>query len=237
MKPSLSLHQPAGVLVDRTHDQSLNAQRPRVDAWIRGRLPDTADKSSRGPVTSGHRSPWHLSAKLHAGAWFSRQRRMLQAVYSQGPRELDAERAERVRCPATATQRRQAFTGMPIFSHVFGRLEDGTIYSDFMVGGRGQGGSIRQDEKSGLLLPTSASNTSIEVFEARIPAMVLEKAYVQHSGALRKHRTVLASDSGCASPLTVDFGCRYPSFPKAPIIPSAVCSGREGHGQQGCHFG
>jgi 5-oxoprolinase (ATP-hydrolysing)/N-methylhydantoinase A len=44
--------------------------------------------------------------------------------------------------------------------------------------GGGQGGSAHRDGKSGLLWPTSAGNTSIELFETRVPILVLEKNYL-----------------------------------------------------------
>ena len=46
----------------------------------------------------------------------------------------------------------------------------------------------RGDGKSGLLWPTSAANTSIELFEARVPVLVLEKAYLPDSGGAGEHR-------------------------------------------------
>jgi 5-oxoprolinase (ATP-hydrolysing)/N-methylhydantoinase A len=48
--------------------------------------------------------------------------------------------------------------------------------------GGGQGAWAAGDGKSGLLWPTSAANTSIELFEARVPVLVIEKAYVPDSG-------------------------------------------------------
>jgi N-methylhydantoinase B/oxoprolinase/acetone carboxylase alpha subunit len=44
-----------------------------------------------------------------------------------------------------------------------------------MFSGGGEGANLRSDGKSGLLWPTSAANTSIEMFEIRIPMLVLEK--------------------------------------------------------------
>jgi 5-oxoprolinase (ATP-hydrolysing)/N-methylhydantoinase A len=76
----------------------------------------------------------------------------------------------------------QAFTGLPVAANVYGRLPDGTIYSDLLFMGGGQGASAGRDGKSGLLWPTSAANTSIEMFEARVPVLVIEKAYITDSG-------------------------------------------------------
>lgn len=83
---------------------------------------------------------------------------------------------------AAAPRQVQAFTGLPVAANVYGRLADGTIYSDLLFMGGGQGASAARDGKSGLLWPTSAANTSIEMFEARVPVLVLEKAYITDSG-------------------------------------------------------
>jgi 5-oxoprolinase (ATP-hydrolysing) len=82
----------------------------------------------------------------------------------------------------------QAFTGLPIAINIYGRDRAGAIYSDHLFSGGGQGGSAAGDGKSGLLYPTSASNTSIELFESRVPVLVLEKALRTDSGGAGKHR-------------------------------------------------
>ena len=48
--------------------------------------------------------------------------------------------------------------------------------------GGGQGASSRKDGKSALLWPTSTANSSVELFETRVPVLVLEKGYVTESG-------------------------------------------------------
>jgi 5-oxoprolinase (ATP-hydrolysing)/N-methylhydantoinase A len=48
--------------------------------------------------------------------------------------------------------------------------------------GGGQGASQRQDGKSGLLFPTSAANTPVELLESRMPVVILEKNLVPDSG-------------------------------------------------------
>ena len=54
--------------------------------------------------------------------------------------------------------------------------------------GGGQGGSEAGDGVSALLWPTSAANTSVELFEQRVPVLVTEKAYVPDSGGPGRHR-------------------------------------------------
>jgi 5-oxoprolinase (ATP-hydrolysing)/N-methylhydantoinase A len=82
----------------------------------------------------------------------------------------------------------QAFTGLPVAANIYGQDREGRIYSDLLFMGGGQGASARGDGKSGLLWPTSAANTSIELFETRVPVLVLEKTYVTDSGGPGKHR-------------------------------------------------
>ena len=76
----------------------------------------------------------------------------------------------------------QAFTGLPIAVNIYGLGADGQPYSDILFTGGGQGASSARDGKSGLLWPTSASNTSIELLESRVPVLVEEKEYTPDSG-------------------------------------------------------
>src|SRR6185436_5237376 len=64
----------------------------------------------------------------------------------------------------------------------------GQVYSDHLFMGGGQGGSEVGDGVSALLWPTSAANTSIELFEQRVAVLVIEKAYVPDSGGPGRHR-------------------------------------------------
>ena len=82
----------------------------------------------------------------------------------------------------------QSPTGLPVAVNVSGRDAAGRIYADHLFMGGGQGGSRHGDGKSGLLYPTSAANTAIEVFEARVPVLVEEKAFVPDSGGAGQHR-------------------------------------------------
>ncbi len=89
---------------------------------------------------------------------------------------------------AAAPRQVQAFTGLPLAANVYGRLTDGTIYSDLLFMGGGQGASAHGDGKSGMLYPTSAANTSIEMFESRVPVLVLEKSFITDSGGAGEYR-------------------------------------------------
>src|SRR5207248_5315026 len=68
-----------------------------------------------------------------------------------------------------APERVQAATGLPVAVNIYGRDVAGGIYSDHLFMGGGQGASTSRDGVSALLWPTSAANTSIELFEQRVP--------------------------------------------------------------------
>ena len=87
-----------------------------------------------------------------------------------------------------APDKAQAHTGLPVAVNIYGRDAEGRIYSDHLFMGGGQGASSRKDGKSALLWPTSAANTSVELFETRVPVLVLEKAYITDSGGGGRHR-------------------------------------------------
>ena len=87
-----------------------------------------------------------------------------------------------------APGRVQAFTGLPSSALFYGVGPDGIFYSDHLFQGGGQGGSEHGDGHSALLYPTSAGNTSVELFETRVPALVLEKAFVTDSGGPGRQR-------------------------------------------------
>jgi 5-oxoprolinase (ATP-hydrolysing) len=82
----------------------------------------------------------------------------------------------------------QAFTGLPKSFGFYGRNNQGRVASDHFFMGGGQGASARADGKSGLLFPTSAANTPVELLESRMPVLVLEKALVPDSGGPGRHR-------------------------------------------------
>jgi 5-oxoprolinase (ATP-hydrolysing) len=91
-----------------------------------------------------------------------------------------------------APDRVQAFTGLPVAANLYGRDGSGATYSDMLFMGGGQGASDGSDGKSGLLWPTSAANTSIELIESRTPILVLEKSFIPDSGGAGRHRGGLA---------------------------------------------
>jgi 5-oxoprolinase (ATP-hydrolysing)/N-methylhydantoinase A len=76
----------------------------------------------------------------------------------------------------------QAYTGLPVSVLVYGLDAKGRPYNDHLFMGGGQGAGSRFDGKSGMLWPTSAANTPVELVESRAPAIVLEKTYVPDSG-------------------------------------------------------
>ena len=82
----------------------------------------------------------------------------------------------------------QAFTGLPSSGLFYGTDADGRTYNDHLFQGGGQGASSHGDGKSGLLWPTSAANTSVELFETRAPVLVLEKAYLADSAGPGRQR-------------------------------------------------
>ncbi|EDP61017.1 Hydantoinase/oxoprolinase [alpha proteobacterium BAL199] len=87
-----------------------------------------------------------------------------------------------------APDRVQAFTGLPSSALFYGIGPDGIVFSDHLFQGGGQGASSHGDGKSALLYPTSAANTSVELFETRVPALVLEKALMVDSGGPGRKR-------------------------------------------------
>ncbi len=87
-----------------------------------------------------------------------------------------------------APHRVQAFTGLPIAVNVYGLDAEGRSYSDMLFTGGGQGASSARDGKSGLLWPTSAANTSVELMESRVPVLVEAKEYTPDSGGPGRFR-------------------------------------------------
>lgn len=85
-------------------------------------------------------------------------------------------------------ERVQAFTGTSVNPRFYGRDAQGQTYSDLFFSGGGQGGSAGADGKSALLWPTSAANSSTELFESRVPVLVVEKTLLGDSGGPGKFR-------------------------------------------------
>lgn len=82
----------------------------------------------------------------------------------------------------------QAFTGLPKSFGFYGRNKQGRVASDHFFMGGGQGASSKADGKSGLLFPTSAANTPVELLESRMPVLVMEKGLVADSGGAGRQR-------------------------------------------------
>lgn len=135
---------------------------------------------------------------------------------------------------AAAPRQVQAFTGLPVAASVYGRDVHGNTYSDMLFVGGGQGGSAHGDGKSGLLYPTSAANTSIETFEARVPVLVTEKSYITDSGGAGQYRGGLGqrvrlrkiADDGLATFISL-----YPEGVDNPI--QGLFGGHAGGGASG----
>jgi len=86
-------------------------------------------------------------------------------------------------------------------------MAKGKFYADHLFMGGGQGASMHGDGKSGLLYPTSRPrNTAVEVFEARVPVLVLEKTFLTDSGGAGETRGGLGQRVRFASCSTT--GCR-----------------------------
>jgi 5-oxoprolinase (ATP-hydrolysing) len=82
----------------------------------------------------------------------------------------------------------QAFTGLPMGAGAYGRESNGRTFNDHLFQGGGQGASAHGDGKSALLFPTSAANTSVEMFEGRAPLLVEGKELIPNSGGAGRHR-------------------------------------------------
>jgi 5-oxoprolinase (ATP-hydrolysing)/N-methylhydantoinase A len=82
----------------------------------------------------------------------------------------------------------QAFTGMPMGAGAYGTEPDGATFNDHLFQGGGQGAGAAGDGKSAVLFPTSAANTSVEMFETRTPLLVEAKELVADSGGPGRHR-------------------------------------------------
>jgi len=82
----------------------------------------------------------------------------------------------------------QAFTGLPMGAAAYGRDATGGTFNDHLFQGGGQGAGAHGDGKSALLFPTSAANTSIEMFETRVPLLVEEKSLIPDSGGPGRYR-------------------------------------------------
>ena len=91
----------------------------------------------------------------------------------------------------------QAFTGFPSSQLFYGRDADGTVFDDHLFQGGGQGAWSAGDGKSGLLFPTTAADTNVELFETRAPVVVLARQYVPDSGGPGRYRGGLGQVIRC----------------------------------------
>ncbi len=82
----------------------------------------------------------------------------------------------------------QGFTGLPVGVGAYGLGADGSVFNDHLFQGGGQGASAHGDGKSALLYPTSAANTSVEMFETRAPLLVERKELIADGGGPGYHR-------------------------------------------------
>ena len=123
----------------------------------------------------------------------------------------------------------QAFTGLPSSALFYGNDADGEIYSDHLFQGGGQGASASADGCSAVLYPTSAANTSVEMFETRVPALVTEKAFIKDSGGPGRNRGGLGQTVRARKLYGDGLACQvglYPNGVKAPV--GGLFDGRSG---------
>ena len=119
-----------------------------------------------------------------------------------------------------APDRVQGFTGIPSSALFNGKGIDGQYYSDHLFQGGGQGASVQGDGKSALLYPTSAANTSVELFETRVPVLVEEKSLLPDSGGPGRKRGGLAQIVATRKLRDDEEPCQvglYPNGVKAPM--------------------
>ncbi|WP_157017148.1 hydantoinase B/oxoprolinase family protein [Mesorhizobium xinjiangense] len=127
----------------------------------------------------------------------------------------------------------QAHTGLPIVSRVYCETPSGIDAGHMFLGG-GQGGSNGRDGKSALLWPTSASNTAVEVFEARVPVLVTEKAYLPDSGGAGAYRGGLGQRLRMRKLYDDGLPMQVGLFPEAPgMAVEGLFGGAPGSGAAG----
>ncbi len=82
----------------------------------------------------------------------------------------------------------QSASGIAYTSNVYGRDKNDRMYYEVFFMGGGQGASVNGDGKAALMWPSSATCTSVELFEARSPMLVLEKTLVPDTGGAGRYR-------------------------------------------------
>ena len=78
--------------------------------------------------------------------------------------------------------------GLYVFPRIGGVYPDGKSYDAPMFGGGGQGGSLGRDGMGGYIYPSSASNVSVELFEAACPIVILEKEWIADTAGAGQFR-------------------------------------------------
>jgi N-methylhydantoinase B/oxoprolinase/acetone carboxylase alpha subunit len=119
--------------------------------------------------------------------------------------------------------------GLYVFPRIVGNYPDGKAFDAPMFGGGGQGGSQGRDGTGGHIYPSSASNVSIELFEAACPAIVTEKEWQPDTAGAGQFR------GGPAARITIRKLPGYPGtirmryFPiRAKIPASGMHGGHDG---------
>ena len=134
-----------------------------------------------------------------------------------------------------APGRVQAFTGLPSSAIFYGIGPDGIFYTDHLFQGGGQGASEHGDGHSALLYPTSAGNTSVELFETRVPALVIEKALLADSGGPGRQRGGLGQVISARKLDDDGEPCQVGIYPSGVLKPVAgLFGGRPGGRAGGC---
>ena len=136
-----------------------------------------------------------------------------------------------------APGRVQAFTGLPSSALFYGIGPDGIFYTDHLFQGGGQGASEHGDGHSALLYPTSAGNTSVELFETRVPALVLEKAFLTDSGGPGRQRGGLGQVISARKLDDDGEPCQVGLYPSGVLKPVPGLFGGQPGGRASGHVG
>jgi N-methylhydantoinase B/oxoprolinase/acetone carboxylase alpha subunit len=119
--------------------------------------------------------------------------------------------------------------GLYTFPRIVGTYPDGKAFDAPIFAGGGQGGSRSRDGMGGFIFPSSASNVSIELFEAACPAMITEKEWIPDSAGAGQFR------GGPAAQVKVQRLPGYPLpvrmryFPIRAVVPaSGLLGGKDG---------
>ena len=137
-----------------------------------------------------------------------------------------------------APERIRAYSGLPSVIYWYSIDGNGRTYSDITFAGGGQGASLESDGKSGLLWPTSAAATSIELLESRVPVLVEEKEFVADSGGAGTTRGGLGVRFRCRKLRGYSFGLRVSVFTEGyDVEQPGLFGGRSGKTPEGALLG